>query len=62
MAQRTPRWAESARVNAIAPFLATRKQMDWYGLVMRTKGDQPGTNTHAVAAQVMLGAWGKAHP
>lgn len=57
-----PRWAEGQRVQAIAPFLASRQQMDWYGLVMRAKGDAPGTNTHVVAGQVLLQHWTAKHP
>lgn len=62
VAQRAPRWAEGQRVQAIAPFLASRQQMDWYGLVMRAKGDSPGTNTHVVSAQVLMQHWSAKHP
>lgn len=62
VAQRAPRWSEGARVQAIAPFLASREQMDWYGLVMRAKGDAPGTNTHVVSGQVLLKHWTAKHP
>lgn len=62
LAQRSGRWAEGTRVQAIAPFLASRQQMDWYGLVMRSKGEQPGTNTHVVAGQVLLQHWTAKHP
>lgn len=47
---------------AIAPFLASRQQMDWYGLVMRAKGDTPGTNTHVISGQVLLQHWTTKHP
>lgn len=62
VAKRAPRWAEGHRVQAIAPFLASRQQMDWYGLVMRAKGDNPGTNTHVISAQVLLQQWTAKHP
>lgn len=62
VAQRAPKWAEGPRVQAIAPFLASRQQMDWYGLVMRAKGDTPGTNTHVISAQVLLQHWTAKHP
>lgn len=62
LAQRAPRWAEGQRVQAIAPFLASKQQMDWYGLVMRAKGDTPGTNTHVISGQVMLQHWTAKHP
>lgn len=57
LAKHAPRWAQSARVQSIAPFLGRKMQIDWYGLIMRTKGEQPGTNMALVSEQVMLGAW-----
>lgn len=62
LAQRAPRWSEGPRVQAIASFLASKQQMDWYGLVMRAKGDAPGTNTHVVSGQVLLKHWTAKHP
>ena len=62
VAQRAPRWAEGPRVQAIAPFLASRQQMDWYGLVMRAKGEEPGTNLHVISGQVLLQHWTVKHP
>ncbi|KPF76754.1 hypothetical protein IP68_02345 [Blastomonas sp. AAP25] len=62
LAQRAPCWAEGPRVQAIAPFLASKQQMDWYGLVMRAKGDTPGTNTHVISGQVLLQHWTAKHP
>lgn len=62
LAKRAPRWTESARVQAIAGVIGRKAQMDWYGLIQRRKGDQPGTSLVLVAEQVMLEHWTKANP
>lgn len=62
LAKRAPRWADGPRVAAIAPFLARKLHTDWTGLILRRKGDQPGTNLAVVAEQVMLEHRTKAKP
>lgn len=62
LAKRAPRWDESRRVQAIPAFLGSKAQIDWYGLIQRRKGDQPGTSLALVAEQIMLEHWTKAHP
>lgn len=62
LAKRAPRWTEGPRIAAIAPFLARKLHTDWTGLILRRKGDQPGTNLAVVAEQVMLEHWTKANP
>lgn len=57
LAKHSPRWADSQRVQSIAAVLGRKQQIDWYGLIQRAKGEQPGINLALVSEQVLLAAW-----
>ncbi len=57
LAKHAPRWADSSRVQSIASVLGRKQQIDWYGLIQRAKGEQPGINLALVSEQVLLAAW-----
>lgn len=62
LARKAQGWALNARVQAVAPFLGRKQHTDWNALILRRKGEQPGTNLAVVAAEVMLAHWTKANP
>lgn len=57
LAKHAARWADSPRVQSIATVLGRKQQIDWYGLIQRAKGEQPGINLALVSEQVLLAAW-----
>lgn len=58
---RNASWTGTPRAQSISGFLARKAQIDWYGMIQRFKGENPGTKMSAAAEQVMLAQWKKAN-